>query len=309
MTDFSPQKLDVPSGATLLVRHLAAKGTACGVVQINHGAAEHSGRYVEFARKLADAGFHVFAHDHRGHGETTVPGYPPHTFGGPQGWGKLVEDVGAVHDHISAIYPNLKRIILGHSMGSIASFDRMLRAPDTAAAMVLLGPVLQKNPAMPLLRGLLNLESLFKSAGATSGLFQSLAWDPLNKPYKNGRTAYDWLSRDEAEVDAYIADPECGWAPTIDFAKGMGRGLSSTFDDRKLKALNKDMPVLLMSGSDDTSTNFGKAVPELEARLQKAGLADVTAIIFEEMRHEMHNEIDRGDMYDALIAWCQRVVA
>jgi alpha-beta hydrolase superfamily lysophospholipase len=308
MTDFSPMMLEVPSGAALLVRHLTATGEARGVVQINHGAAEHSGRYLEFAQKLSAAGFHVFAHDHRGHGGTQGPEYPPHTFGGKHGWDKLTEDIGAVHDYIRGIYPGMKTIIVGHSMGSIAGFDRMLREPQTADALALLGPVLQKNPAMPLLRALLNVEGWFKSAGAKSALFQALAWDPLNKPYKNGRTDYDWLSRDEAEVDAYIADPECGWPPTIDFAKGMGRGLSGTFDDRRLSSLKDDMPVLLMSGAEDTSTDMGKSVPELEARLRKAGLSDVESHIIEGMRHELHNEIGRDAVYEKLIAWCQRVV-
>ncbi len=308
MSAFDPTKLESPTGAILAVRHLPSIGPARGVVQINHGAAEHAGRYHEFAGKLAVAGYHVFAHDHRGHGETEVPGAPAHTFGGKGGWDRLVEDIVAVQAHAKSLFPDHKRIILGHSMGSIASFDYMLRNPDGADAMVLLGPTLSKNGAMPVLRFLLGIEAALKSEGSTSSLFQALVWDPLNKPYKNGRTPYDWLTRDEAEVDAYIADPECGWPPTINFAQELGTGLAGTFEDKRLKALPSDLPVLLMSGSKDTSTNFGKAVPELKGRLKKAGLSDITTEVFEDMRHEMHNELGRDAVYDALIQWCQSKV-
>ena len=309
MTDFSAQPLTAKSGAILQVRYLPTQGAPRAIVQINHGAAEHSGRYLPFAKRLSDAGFHVAAHDHRGHGDTVVPGAPPHTFGGKHGWDQLVADIGDVKAHITSIYPGLKHIMLGHSMGSIAAFDFALRHPAEVDALALLGPVLQKNPAMPVLRALLGIEGLFKSEGATSALFQSLAWDPLNKPYKNGRTDYDWLSRYEAEVDAYIADPNCGWPPPMNFSQQMAKGLAGTFNDARLKRLPTDLPVLLMSGSEDTSTNFGKSVPELEQRLTKAGLSDVSARLFEGYRHELHNEVGRDKVFDTLIAWCERVSA
>ena len=40
------------------------------VVQISHGMTETALRYDYFARKLNDAGYIVYAHNHRGHGET-----------------------------------------------------------------------------------------------------------------------------------------------------------------------------------------------------------------------------------------------
>lgn len=303
-TAFEPTALTSHTGARLALRSLPSIGAARGIVQINHGAAEHSGRYFEFAQKLAVAGYHVFVHDHRGHGLTEVPGAAPHTFGGEGGWNQLVTDIGAVHAYIQSIYETLPRIILGHSMGSIAAFDYMLRNPDGADAMVLLGPTLAKNPMMGLMKGLLGLEARFRDESSKSSLFQALAWDPLNKPWKKGRTPYDWLSRDEQEVDAYIADPECGWPPTMNFAQELAKGLSGTFEDYRLEALPEALPILLMSGSQDTSTNFGKSVPELKKRLKKAGLNDIETHIFPGMRHELHNELDRDEVYDTLIEWC-----
>lgn len=297
--------LQTHTGAEIALRAGLAKGNAKGVVQFSHGAAEHAGRYQQFAEILNGAGFHFFAHDHRGHGKTRVPGLDAHQFG-DDGWDLVIEDMDAVHRHIDTLFEPLPRIVMGHSMGSVAALEFTLRNPDRVDALALLGPVLAKNPLVPVLRLLLRIEALMKSPASTSGLFQSLGWDPLNKSLEPARTPYDWLSRDTAQVDAYMADPDCGWAPTVNFAGEMMRGVSATYDDARFKALKPSMPVLLMSGSNDPSTEFGKSVPELEARFIKAGVNSVMAKVFPEMRHELHNEIDRDHVFAALTEWCEQ---
>ncbi len=313
--------LPAPSGAQLAVRSLAASADGAairGVIQFCHGAAEHAGRYGELASVLSAAGFHVIAHDHRGHGETTTPGVTDHVLAsdgrlsGPEnktGWDLLIEDVEHIHTALDDAFPDLPRLVMGHSMGSVAALEFALRRPERAGGLCLLGPVLAKNPAMPLLRALLNVEALFKSPDAVSILFEKLGWDPLNKEFQPARTPYDWLSRDDAEVDAYIADPMCGWRPTMNFAKELSRGLAATYDDARLNNLRADMPVLLMSGAEDPSTEFAKSVPELKSRLSSAGLRDIETEIFPDMRHELHNEVGRDAVFGRLTAWCRRASA
>lgn len=41
-----------------------------GVVQLAHGMGEHAKRYAHVAEALNARGFHVYAADHRGHGES-----------------------------------------------------------------------------------------------------------------------------------------------------------------------------------------------------------------------------------------------
>ncbi|MCG8441649.1 MAG: lysophospholipase [Caulobacterales bacterium] len=301
--DIAP--LASPTGAELALRHRPAPGAAIGVVQINHGAAEHAGRYRALADRLADSGFHVYAHDHRGHGATRVPGLAPHVLG-PNGWDALIDDITAVHGHIAGAHPDLPRIVLGHSMGSVAALEFALRRPDEPAGLALLGPTLGRIAALPFLRLLLAVEALIRRPEAASPLFQALAWTPLNRPFAPARTPYDWLSRDEAEVDAYVADPACGWPPTVNFARQIARGVAATYDDRRMHGLRAGMPVLLMSGGQDSSTRFGATVGEVEGRLRRAGLTDVEPHVFPGMRHELHNEVDRDRAVDTLIAWCRR---
>src|SRR5205085_2061158 len=68
------------TGAVLNLYVSSAKSTPRGVIQVNHGIAEHAARYGRFAEAMSDAGFHVYAHDHRGHGATTAPDAPPGIF-------------------------------------------------------------------------------------------------------------------------------------------------------------------------------------------------------------------------------------
>ncbi len=301
--DFAGQSVLAPSGATLNLRGMLSKTSPKGIILFHHGAAEHSARYAKFARMLSDAGFHFFIYDQRGHGHTTIPSTPSHMFG-RDGWSKIIDDSLFLQGVLKAEFSDLPLILAGHSMGSIITFDVVLQNPDCANAVMLLGPVLQKNPAMPVLKLLLGVEALMKKPESTSYLFQKLAWDPLNKPFEPARTPYDWLSRDQEEVDAYIADDECGWPPTINFAQEMTKGLAATFHDSRLKALRAEVPILLMSGAQDSSTDFAKSVPQLEARLKAAGVDRVTSVVFDEMRHELHNELGREAVFERLISWC-----
>ena len=291
------------TGAKLALRTLAAQGTPRAVIQFNHGAAEHAGRYGEFAEKMSAAGFHFLAHDHRGHGKTEGDGVTPHMFG-KKGWDLVIEDMGAIHRHIDEQYADLPRTVMGHSMGSVASFEFMLQNPDRAQAMALLGPTLQKTPLMPVLRFLLSAEDVIRESYAYSPLFQSMVWTPFNKPFEPSRTPFDWLSRDEAQVDAYVKDEDCGWPPTVNFAREISRGIAETYKDDRLSALNTALPVLLMSGTQDPSTEYGKSVPELSARLKAAGLKNIDTEIFADMRHELHNETDSAPVFERLTAWC-----
>ncbi|MEM9234889.1 MAG: lysophospholipase, partial [Pseudomonadota bacterium] len=286
--------------------HLPAFGDARGVVQISHGAAEHSRRYLQMAEILSAAGFHVFAHDHRGHGETIVPGWAPHTFG-PGGWDSVIEDVEHLHRYMDDMYSGLPRIVLGHSMGAVISLEHALRYPERPDALILLGPVTQKEPAMPILRMLLSLESVFRKPGSVSPSFKAMAWDVMNKDFRGGETDFDWLSRDPVEVQAYADDPDCGWSPTVHFAQEFAKGLQATYSDARLSTLNTDMPVLLMAGGRDPSSGYGKSVRELEQRLKTAGLSHITATVFEDMRHELHNETGRDAVFDRLLNWCRKV--
>ena len=108
-----------------------------GVVQIAHGMAEHSARYAEFAKALAERGYAVFINDHLGHGKS-VASKEDLGFFGPMGYDALVKDMKQLTEIAKKEYPELPFIIFGHSMGSFLAREYTALSADNAAKAVLL---------------------------------------------------------------------------------------------------------------------------------------------------------------------------
>src|SRR5690606_24259917 len=107
-------------------------------VQIAHGLAEHAPRYDRLAQALNDAGYDVWANDHRGHGES-VDAVTPHGDFGAGGWSGLVADVVQLAGIVAAERPGIPHFLVGHSMGSFASQLAILDHSATWDGVVLSG--------------------------------------------------------------------------------------------------------------------------------------------------------------------------
>jgi alpha-beta hydrolase superfamily lysophospholipase len=244
------------------------------VVHILHGWAEHALRYDRLAGELTARGFAVYADDHRGHGQT---GKRSGTLGdlGPRGMDGVLDAVRSVVERVRAEHPDTPLFLLGHSWGSFI-LQRYLRrwAADGLTGAVLTGTT-YRNPAAP-----------------------AAERRPPNERFEPARTAYDWLSRDEAEVDAYIADELCGFE-MMRSRPGAG-GAASTVDDER--PIPPGLPILVLNGADDPigGRDGGDA---LAAHYRAQGLGDVTLIAYEGARHELFNEINRDEVTDDLLTW------
>jgi alpha-beta hydrolase superfamily lysophospholipase len=274
----------------LFVRHWPASGAVRAVVQISHGMGEHSARYARLAGALGAAGFEVYAHDHRGHGRTART---PSEFGhfGPDGWNALLEDLVAVGNAIDARSDGAPRVLLGHSMGSFALQQYLLDHSAEIAAAVLTG------------------------TSAVDVLFggESLADASLDRMAPNesfeGRTDFDWLSRDAGEVDLYIADPACGFTADAAALADMAAAAKRPVDAEALRGIRADLPILLMSGSADPLSGAMGLVELVAQRYRDAGVRDVTVLGYEGARHEVFNETNRDEVTADLISWLDRHTA
>lgn len=65
----------------------------------------------------------------------------------------------------------------------------------------------------------------------------------------------------------------------------------------------KDLPILLLSGSDDPVGHFGKDTPKIALALEAGGVEDVTYKIYEDARHELVNELCKETVFKDVIAW------
>ena len=255
-----------------------------GVVQISHGLAEHGARYDRLARALNSAGFLVHAADHRGHGLSVSTPAELGTFGS-NGFAGVIDDIAAFGAHLGGVHPDLPLFLVAHSMGSFAAQSVLLEHSDQYAGVVLSG-----SSALNLLAGILS------DSDGPAGL------EGFNAGFEH-RTGYEWLSRDEAEVDAYVADPLCGFDVPDDTMPQLFVQAARVADPQALGGIRADLPVLIASGQADPLAGDGQLVELLGQRYRDAGLTDVTVRVYPEARHEIFNETNRDEITAEVIDW------
>lgn len=297
------ETLQTPSGAALNLRfaHAAAPHA---VVQLNHGLSEHSGRYARFAGFLAGRGFHVYAHDHRGHGLTTAPGAPAGSFG-PGGGAAVIADVAAVHDRIAAAHPRLPVIVFGHSMGGLIALNFLFRHSRKVRAAAIWNANFSPGLAGRAALALLAWERFRLGSDAPSRLLPKLTFHAWARQ-AGCRTDADWLSRDDAEVDAFIADPLCGRDPSVGMWREVFGFIFAGADDRNLSAIRRNLPLNLAGGGADPATGGGRAVEALAGRMRRLGFSDLVCRIRPHDRHESLNELDRDTVMEDFARWARK---
>ncbi len=257
-----------------------------GVVQIAHGLGEHMGRYGELAEKLVNADFVVYGNDHRGHGLTARPSGSFGEFG-PAGFDQLVEDMISLRVIAKDEHRGKPYILLGHSMGSFVAQQFVLDHSHSIDGLALSGS--------GILDGLARLaESL--PAGADLMKLMNAAFEPA-------RTPFDWISRDNAEVDAFINDPLCFPSLKPDSMQSFLGAFPRLADPLEIRKVREDLPVYIFSGSDDPVGQRLEGVRVLIDRYRSAGLASITHDFYTGGRNEMLHETNRRDVITNLLVW------
>jgi alpha-beta hydrolase superfamily lysophospholipase len=248
------------------------------VLQLAHGAGEHSGRYLAPLAPIIEAGYLVYAADHRGHGLTS--GMTHLGDFGPGGAPAAISDMAVLSRRARTENPGLPLVLMGHSMGAMFSQAYLLDHSELIDALVLSGT------AGPGPRG---------AGGPNSG-------------YANPRTDYDWLSRDEAEVDTYIADPFCGIRFAPDSAASFAALRERDAGPGALAKVRRGLPVYVFVGDEDPiNQKLARLTPLVDA-YRAAGL-EVTLKVYPGGRHEMLNETNRAEVVADLLGWLDRTSA
>lgn len=265
-------------------------GTPRAIVQIAHGMGEHAARYRRLANVLCDAGYVVYADDHRGHGRTAGSLDRLGDFG-PGGWPGLIGDLAELGNVARSEHPGLPLVMLGHSMGSFALQQYLLDHSGELAGAVLSG------------------SSAIDVIAAGIDPTQEVDLSAFNAPFEPARTEYDWLSRDTDEVDRYVADDYCGFGVDAAGAASMLDGLAGCADPGRLGAIRPDLPIYIVSGSADPLAGGGELIELLASRYRDAGVADVTVVVSPDARHEVFNETNRDEITEGVVNWLDRVTA
>ena len=277
-----------------------------GTVQIVHGAAEHCARYDRVAAALTTAGFAVYAHDQRGHGRTAdLHG----TLGvaRPGGFTAMVADAAAIADHIEGAHPGRPIVLMGHSMGSFVAQAFAQRWGDRLAGLVLSGTSGGLEGGVELREMLAGIE-VAEGPDAPSAVWTAMTAgfnEAFDEPTATGS---EWLSRDPAEVRAYVDDPWCGHDLSNGFVTDLVGAMVELWTPDAESGLPQGLPVLMIAGDADPVGGEGALVRALADRYTSRGLGPVTLRLYPSARHEVLNETNRDEVTDDLLAWLDDVV-
>ena len=292
-------------GTAIFVYHWSPKPDVNikGVVQIAHGMAETASRYERFASFLTENGYVVYANDHRGHGRTAESLDGVGYLADKDGFDWLVKDMHQLTHIIKSENTGLPLFLFGHSMGSFAAQLYLMSYGHELRGAILSG----SNGKAALLHniGFIIAAGEVRKHGrkAKSEKMNKLSFGSYNNAFKPNRTEFDWLSRDNDEVDKYINDPYCGGIFTAGFYYDFMKGLKETDKIRDFDKIPKGLPVYIVSGDKDPVGGAGKGVNKLYRAYKKAGLEDVTIKLYPEGRHEMLNEINRDEVMKNVLNW------
>lgn len=282
------------------------KSTVKAVFQITHGMAEHLERYEKFASVLCENGFAVYINDDIGHGKSVKNDDELGYFGESEGWKNFVGDCHMLMEIAKKENPGKPYFFFGHSMGSFVSRSFTKQYADELTGAIFCGTS-GPNPAASVGTLLAKAVGKIKGSHYRSKFINNIAFGTYNKEFE-GRTDFDWLSRDNDEVDKYLADKYCGFLFTAYGFKDMFSLLSSVSSKQWAEEYSKKLPVLIISGEKDPVGAYGKGVRQVADMLKNAGKNNVTLHLYEGARHEILNESQCFDkVCDDIISWANSI--
>ena len=291
--------------SSIRARECRPEGTPKAVVQIAHGIAEHIERYDDFAAFLASKGFLVVGNDHLGHGKSFKTAEDKGFFTEKDGWMTVVSDLKKLHDTVAAENPGIPYVFFGHSMGSFLARTYLIKYPKDLSAAVISGTGHQGKALVIAGETMGNLLSRFKGARSDGQALNDIAFGAYCAKIENPRTAFDWLSRKEENVDKYMADENCGFVCKTGLYRDMMSGIKFITNQKNIELMNKATPVYFMSGDADPVGDYGKGVEAAYKAFCKAGMQDVTIRLYPGGRHEMLNEINNEQVYADILDWIE----
>ena len=296
-------------GTPIHVNRWLPEGSPRAAVQVAHGMAEHSDRYGRFAEALTAAGFAVYAGDHRGHKGTASTHDEEGYFADKDGWATAVGDLVSITETIRAEQPGLPVVLFGHSMGSFLSRAYAAEPAGRELAGLVLSGTAGDPGALGAVGGVIaSLQGRIRGRRHRSGLMNTLSFGQYNAAFKPNRTEFDWLSRDPAEVDKYIADEWCGNVFTAGFYADLLGGLRAINSDALVAKVPHDLPILILSGDQDPVGDNGKGPTAVAEQYRRAGVTDVTLTLYPGGRHEMLNETNRDEVTTDIVEWIDRLL-
>ena len=279
------------------------KPKACLLVA--HGMAEHAARYARLAEKLTKAGYEVWAPDHRGHGKTAAEGELG-WFADRAGFRRVIDDLHVLARRCKQELPGTKSFLMGHSMGSFLSQGFITLYGNEIDGCILSGTGLNRGALLGVARLIAALGCTFKGQKRPTPMMNSMSFGAFNKAFEPNRTAFDWLSRDPAEVDKYIKDPLCGFVVTFGLFRDLLAGFKWIDRPKSFATIPKNLPLYLFAGQKVPVGAATGAFALLQRSYQTAGIVDIETKLYPDGRHEMLNDTVRDEVSADIQSWLDR---
>lgn len=278
-------------------------GEVVGILQIAHGVTEYIFRYEDLARYLTNKGFLVVGNDLLGHGESIVKDSKPMYFGTTGSWKFVVEDLNTCRKIVKEKFPDVPYCLLGFSLGSFLVRTYLIDYPKTVDAAIILGTGQTSLLQIAIAKFIVKREARKVGEEHTSPMIRKLTFETYNRFFSPNRTDFDWLCSSEKNLDIYIADPLRGGDLSAGLFREMLSGMTYTIRKRNIKKMDRDMPILLVSGDKDPVGDCGKGVKRTYKLFKEIGIRDVSLKLYSGLRHDILNEDCREDIYRYLYKW------
>jgi len=282
------------------------QGEVKAIVQIVHGIAEHVQRYDHFASFLAEHGILVVAQDHMGHGRSIEGGSIKGYFTG--GWFAAVDDTYRLLRDTMDEFPGVPYILLGHSMGSFIARTILCKYPNSGiAGAIISGTAWMPGAVLTAGQAMANVICKAQDEKQPNDTLQGMMFGGYNKRIEHPRTKSDWLTRDAAIVDAYEADPNCGFVTSAGLLRDMLVGLKFIHNKKNLALMDRELPVFFIAGGDDPVGSYGDGVRQAAKVFEDLGMKRISLRIYPLDRHEVLNELNREEVYGHVLSWIENL--
>ena len=275
-----------------------------GIVQTCQGMCEHKERYIPFMEYLAGLGFVSVIHDHRGHGESAASIKHLGYFG-KEGARHLVDDVYLVTQYIQRHYPNLPLYLFGHSMGSLIVRNYMQSYENALSGLIVCGSP-SYNQYVAVGKMLTSLIIKLKGPFYRSRFVNQMAFGYFNHGIKNAKSEHQWICTDEKIVKKYDEDPYCNFIFTVDGFHALFTLMAQAYNKNNYAPKNTKLPILFISGKEDPCLIDTKKFYQAVELLRTVGYQHVEAALYDNMRHEILNELQHQAVFEDIGQWLKR---
>lgn len=278
------------------------------ILQIAHGVTEYILRYEEFAEFLTSKGIVVVGNDHIGHGTSIAEKAKPMYFGPEGSFKYAVDDINTLYKITEEKYKNIPYIILGFSLGSFIVRRFLIDYPDTVDGAILVGTGQIAPIKIKIAKFIAKSEAKKHGDDNPTPMIKSLSFDNYNKLFKPNRTDYDWLCLSKTSLDKYIKDEKRGKELSAGLFREMLSGMEYTGNLENIKKMNKDIPIIFLSGEMDPVGEKGKSVKKAYDYFKKAGIKDVSMKLYKNLRHDILHEDNAEQIYQDILEFINEKV-